>query len=345
MKIGHHNIDNNTKPFVIAEVAQAHDGSLGMAHSFIDAASKAGADAIKFQTHIATAESTIDEPFRINFSYQDKSRYDYWQRMEFTEEQWNELANHCKDRGIIFLSSPFSIKAVELLERLNIDAWKIGSGEFKSLEMLEEIIKTKKPILYSTGMSSWDEIDTAVKYFNTHNADFVLLQCTSMYPTPLNKIGINVIDEFKSKYNCLVGLSDHSGTIYPALLSLFKKVQIVELHVTFDKNLFGPDAKASLNFSELSQIIQARDHFFEIEKNPVDKDQLAIELQSTRELFNRSLAFLFSQKKGTVIKNEMLTTKKPGNGIDPKFKMQILGKTLQNDVRSDQLLSWEDIKK
>lgn len=326
-------------------MAQAHDGSLGMAHSFIDAASKAGADAIKFQTHIATAESTIDEPFRVHFSYQDKNRYDYWQRMEFTEEQWNGLVNHCKEQGIVFLSSPFSIKAVELLEKLNIDAWKIGSGEFKSLEMLEEIIKTKKPILYSTGMSSWNEIDTAVKYFKTHDADFVLLQCTSMYPTPLNKVGLNIIDEFRSKYDCLVGLSDHSGTIYPALLSLSKKVQILELHVTFDKYLFGPDAKASINFSELSQIIQARDHFSEIEKNPVDKDQLAVKLQSTRELFNRSLALVFSQKKGTVIKNEMLTTKKPGNGIDPKFKMNILGKTLQNDVCSNQLLSWDDIKK
>jgi len=164
--------------FLIAEVAQTHDGSLGLAHSFVDAAADAGADAIKFQTHIAAAESTVEEQFRVNFSYKDKTRYDYWKRMEFTEEEWRGLYEHARQRNIIFLSSPFSVEAVELLDRIGVSAWKIGSGELNNDLLFFAIAGTKKPILLSTGMSNWKEISGTVETIKDYKNPLALFQCT-----------------------------------------------------------------------------------------------------------------------------------------------------------------------
>src|SRR5437870_5935664 len=144
---------------IVGEVAQAHDGSLGIAHAFIDAIAAAGADAVKFQTHIAHAESTRAEPWRVRFSLQDESRYAYWRRMEFTEEQWLGLRRHALDRGLLFLSSPFSFEAVELLRRVGVAAWKVASGEAANAPMIDQMAATGLPVILSTGMSRLDEID------------------------------------------------------------------------------------------------------------------------------------------------------------------------------------------
>src|SRR5688500_1354690 len=146
--------DDRPTCLIIGEVAQAHDGSLGMAHAFIDAIAAAGADAVKFQTHIAAAESTLQEPWRVKFSRQDTTRHAYWKRMEFTEEQWVGLREHAHDRGLEFLSSPFSSEAVSLLARVGVAAWKIASGEVSNLALLEQIAATRLPVFLSSGMSS-----------------------------------------------------------------------------------------------------------------------------------------------------------------------------------------------
>src|SRR5882724_7822406 len=158
-----HSSGFGTPCLIVAEVAQGHDGSLGLAHAFIDAVANAGADAVKFQTHLAAAESTPGEPWRVKFSPQDKSRYDYWKRMEFTEEQWHGLKQHAHERSLQFLSSPFSLEAVDLLARVGVDAWKVASGEIANGSMLERMAATRLPVLLSTGMSPLTEIDEAVK--------------------------------------------------------------------------------------------------------------------------------------------------------------------------------------
>ncbi len=147
---------------IIGEVGLAHDGSLGLAHAFIDAIAAAGADAVKFQTHIAGAESTAAEPFRVKFSRQDASRFDYWQRVEFTFPQWREPAEHAAASGLMFLSSPFSIEAVELLEAVGMPAWKIASGEVSNMPLIDRIIATGAPIILSSGISGLAELDEAV---------------------------------------------------------------------------------------------------------------------------------------------------------------------------------------
>ena len=199
---------------VIGEVAQSHDGSLGMAHSFIDAIANAGADAIKFQTHIAQAESTPSEPWRVKFSKQDVSRFEYWDRMSFPEEQWQGLAQHAQERGLIFLSSPFSVEAIDLLIRVGMPAWKVASGEVANLQMLDRMSRTGMPVIFSSGMSPLQELDNSVAYVRERGVPVAVLQCTTAYPCPPEKIGLNMIPFFREHYDCPVGLSDHSSTIY-----------------------------------------------------------------------------------------------------------------------------------
>ena len=336
-------VGGGAKGYVIAEVGQAHDGSLGQAHAFLDVAADAGADAIKFQTHIADAESTLDEPFRVKFSRQDDTRYAYWQRMEFTEEGWSGLADHAKQRGIQFLSSAFSTRAVDLLDRLGMPAWKIGSGEYRSAELMAAMAKTGKPILLSTGMSTWAEIADGVAGIRKLGVAPALFQCTSRYPTPFNQVGLNVIDRLKAEHDCPVGLSDHSGSPLPALAALARGADMVETHVVFDRRMFGPDSPASLTFEELAQVTAARDAFAEMIANPVDKDTVAEELATMRGLFTKSVAPTRALAAGTVLTADMLTAKKPGTGIPSSELDGLVGRRLKADVAADRLLRREDL--
>ena len=342
--IGDRAVGNGAPALLIAEVGQAHDGSLGTAHAFIDASAHAGADAVKFQTHIAAQESTLDEEFRVKFSKQDATRYDYWQRMEFSPEQWAGLAGHAAEKGLIFLSSAFSVAAVELLHALGHPAWKIGSGEYKSTDLMAAMATTGRPILLSTGMSRRAEIAESVAGIRALGVDPALFQCTSRYPTPLDRVGLNVIDELRQAHNCPVGLSDHSGSPYPALAALARGVDMIEVHVTFDHRMFGPDVPASLTFEQFRQVAEARAAFAEMDANPVDKDAAADELETMRGLFTKSLAPSRDLAKGTVLTAEMLTAKKPGTGISATKLDEIVGRTLSRDVVPDRLLRPEDLQ-
>jgi N-acetylneuraminate synthase len=200
---------------VIGEVGQNHDGSLGLAHAFIDAIAAAGADAVKFQTHLAAAESTVDEPWRVRFSYQDATRRDYWKRMEFDEAQWRGLAAHAAERGLAFISSPFSVEAVDLLARVGV---------------------------------------SAVARLRDRQLPVTVLQTTSAYPCPPERVGLNLLEVFRRRFDCPVGLSDHSGTIYPGLAAATLGARAIEVHVTLSREMFGPDVSASITTAELRQL-------------------------------------------------------------------------------------------
>src|ERR1043166_1485927 len=214
LQISGHTVGQGYPCFVIAEIGQNHDGSLGMAHAYIDAVARTGAHAVKFQTHIADAESTQAEPFRVQFSYQDKTRYDYWRRMEFTAEEWRGLAEHAADSGLVFLSTAFSIEAVDLLDRLGMPAWKVASGEIENFPLLQRMARTGHPVLLSSGMTNWAAFDRAVACVRALDGKVGVFQCTTAYPCPPEKIGLNVLSELRARYACPVGLSDHSATIY-----------------------------------------------------------------------------------------------------------------------------------
>jgi N-acetylneuraminate synthase len=342
-EIGRRKVGDGAPGYLIAEVAQAHDGSLGTAHAFIDAAAKAGADAIKFQTHLAEAESTRDEPFRVPFSRQDSSRYEYWQRTAFSAEEWAGLAEHAGESGLAFLSSPFSIEAVELLRALDVPAWKVASGEVGSRSLLAAMCADRNPVLLSTGMSTLAEIDAAVATIQQADAPLAVLQCASRYPTPLEAVGLNVMADNRQRYGCPVGLSDHSGSVHPALAALAQGADIVEVHLTLSRDMFGPDVPVSLTVDELQTVAAARDAFHVMATHPVDKDAAADDLSEMRSMFGRSLALRNDLPAGTVIDAGMLTAKKPATGIPADALEAVVGRQLLQAVSADRLLTWEDI--
>ena len=319
---------------VVAEVAQAHDGSLGMAYAYIDAIAEAGADAVKFQTHFADHESSPDEPFRVKFSRQDATRYDYWKRLEFTPEQWQGLAEHCRERGILFLSSPFSIHAVEVLESCGVPAWKVASGEIGNGQLLDRMCATGKPILLSSGMSGWEELDRAVERIRRHGNDLAVLQCTTAYPCPPERIGLNVMGEMRERYETFVGLSDHSGTMWPAIAGAMLGMNVYEVHVTFHRASFGPDVQASLTIKELAQVIGGIRFTETMHDNPIDKSTAASSYDSLRSIFNQGLVAARDLPEGAVLGPDALTTRKPLRGIPASQYDAVLGRTLSVALRA-----------
>jgi N-acetylneuraminate synthase len=342
-KIGSRPVGFGHPPYLIAEVAQAHDGSLGFAHAFIDAAVEAGADAIKFQTHFSDEESTRDEQFRVKFSKQDASRFDYWKRMEFTDEQWAGLADHAREKKLAFISSAFSGRAVELLARLGMPAWKVASGEVLSPGFLQRLAATGKPVLLSSGMSPYGEIETAFQVLRDTGAPVAILQCTSRYPTELKDVGLNVIDELRRRFGCPVGLSDHSGQVYPALIAMARGANIIEAHITLDKRMFGPDVSSSLTVEEFCLLSRTRDAITTLDANPVDKDAMADEMTGMRELFQKSVAARTPLPAGTLLTRDMLTTKKPATGIPAGEIGRLVGRRLLRAVVPDRVLTWSDV--
>lgn len=327
---------------IIAEIGQAHEGSLGIAHSYIDALAITGVDVVKFQTHIAHAESSINETFRVKFSYEDATRYDYWKRMEFTAEQWAGLKQHCEDLGLEFVSSPFSMEAVDLLKKIGVKRFKIGSGEVQNYLMLEHIAKTGKDIWLSSGMSSEYEIEETLEILRPYGNNISLFQCTTEYPTQPKSWGLNVISDWKNKFRLPIGFSDHSGDIYACLAAATIGAELLELHVVFDKQMFGPDAKASLDLKQTKQLVEGVKQIILAQSNPVDKGDTE-KYAHNKLLFGKSLAARIDLSKGTEITQEVLETKKPGNiGILAKDYQNFIGKKINKYIERGQFLKEED---
>jgi len=329
--------------FIIAEIAQAHDGSLGILHSYIDALAKTGVDAVKFQTHLAEAESSEHEPFRVNFSYEDKTRYDYWERMGFTLEQWKEIKSHCDEVGVEFISSPFSQAAVDLLEEVGVKRYKIGSGEVNNLLMLEKISRTGKPIILSSGMSSFSELNESIEFLKKRNIKTSILQCTTAYPTAPKEWGFEVMDELKSQFNLETGFSDHSGDVYACLAAAARGAEILEFHAVFDKRMFGPDAPASMDIDEITFMVKGVRQIEESLAVKIDKNDNA-KFDTLKGIFEKSLAVNKNLKKGDVITFEDLEAKKPkGYGIDASKYEDVVGKELKTDIGKWDFLTKDDV--
>lgn len=334
----------NYNNYIIAEIGQAHDGSLGMLHSYIDALATTGINAVKFQMHIPEAESSEYEPFRVKFSYEDATRFDYWKRMSFTLAQWSEIKEHCDNVNLDFLCSPFSNLAVDWLEQLNVKQYKIGSGEVNNFLILEKIAKTGKPIILSSGMSSFEELDATINFLKQRNVDFSILQCTTSYPTLPEQFGLNVIQELKKRYNVKVGFSDHSARIETCIAATALGAEILEFHVVFDRLQFGPDAKSSLTINEIKDLVLGVRTIERALNNPIDKTSND-HFKELKQIFEKSLAINKSLPKGHVITFDDLEAKKPkGYGIDASKFKNVIGKKLTFDKNQWDFLNDEDIK-
>lgn len=332
-----------SSPYIIAEIGQAHEGSLGILHSYIDALAPAGVDAVKFQMHIAEAESSEHEPFRVQFSLEDKTRFDYWKRMGFSLEQWKGIKQHCDEGGLDFICSPFSNLAVDWLEEIGVERYKIGSGEVNNFLLLEKIAQTGKPLILSSGMSSYAELDQTVAFLKESKVSFSILQCTTAYPTQPEQFGLNLIQELKNRYGVPVGFSDHSAKMATCIAATALGADILEFHVVFDRQLFGPDSKSSLTIPETKDLVQAVRHIATALSHPVDKNNLET-FSSLKQIFEKSLAVNKDLPKNHVLTFDDLESKKPkGFGLDAARFQEIIGKKLNKDLKKWDFLNEEDI--
>ena len=325
--------------FIIAEIGQAHEGSIELAHSYIEALSKTEVNAVKFQVHIAEAESSIHEPFRVKMALQDKTRFDYWKRMEFTLQQWKELKKHCEEAGVEFLASPFSNAAVDLLEEVGVKRYKIGSGEVNNFLLLEKIARTEKPVILSSGMSSFEELDQTVDFLKKRKVEISILQCTTAYPTQPENYGLNVIGELKERSGVPVGYSDHSAKIETCIAAAALGAEILEFHAVFSRNSLGPDAGSSLEMEEITQLVNAVRNIETALQHPVDKSDNS-KFTGLKNIFEKSLAVNKALKAGHVLRFEDLEAKKPkGFGMEASRFEEVIGRRLNRDLKQ-----WEFLK-
>ena len=323
--------------YIIAEIAQAHDGSLGNALKFIEAAKNSGANAVKFQAHIASAESTSRDTFRVDIFPQDNSRFDYWKRMEFTSSDWNLINDQCIENEIDLIISPFSLEAINLIKGLSaLKYLKIGSGETTNYELIENCINTNIPIIISSGMSSWSELKDCSEFCKSKTNNFSFLQCTSKYPSDLQEIGLNNIELLKSQLGCYkTGLSDHSGDEDVGIAACVLGADILEVHICWSKSMFGPDTSSSLDLNQFKRLCSFRDKMTLL-RTPTNKDNMANDLSTMKKLFERSLVAKTDLIAGLKITEEHISYKKPAGGLTIKDKDKLIGKRLKKDLKRDQ---------
>jgi len=331
----------NSNIFIISEIGSVHDGSFGTALKLIELAAECGADIVKFQTHIAEAETLKDAPMPSFFK--GEPRYEYFERTSFSLKQWKELKAKCNEQGIEFLSSPFSIEAVELLEKVGVKRYKVPSGEVTNVPMLEVIAKTRKPVLLSSGMSTWKELDEAVKTIQEIQDDITILQCTSEYPCSYEDVGLNLMLEIKDRYNLPIGLSDHTLSNYAAFSAVTLGATVIEKHLTFSRKMYGSDAKHSLEPKEFKDLVQGIRAIETILSSKVDKDEIANRMGEMKDVFQKSIVSVVEIPKGTIITREMIGFKKPGTGIPASQINKILGKQSKRNIIINSLILNEDL--
>lgn len=324
---------------LIAEIGSVHDGSFGNACKLIEAAAECGADAVKFQTHIAEAETLPDAPAPSYFK--DEPRMDYFRRTGFTPEQWKKLSDCAVSAGVAFLSSPFSLEAVDLLEKTGMAAYKIPSGEVTNIPMLERIAQTGKPVLLSSGMSDWTELDAAVAVFKG-KAPVTVMQCSSVYPCPPEKVGLNVLREMAERYRSPVGYSDHTLGFAAPIAAAALGASVIEKHFTFSRLMYGSDAKHSMEPAEFKVLARSLRDVWAMNDNPVNKGDSS-SFQDMKRIFQKSVVTARALSAGTVIQKEHLAFKKPGDGIAAADYLKVVGKKLRADLPENRKIQWEDL--
>jgi N,N'-diacetyllegionaminate synthase len=319
---------------IIAEIGSVHDGSYGNALKLIELAKECGADFVKFQTHIAEAETLENAPSPSYFS--EESRYEYFSRTSFSLFEWSSLKKHADNIGIQFLSSPFSLQAVDLLEEIGVTGYKIPSGEITNIPLLEKIANCGKPVYLSSGMSNWLELDRAVSVF-IKKCDLTIMQCSSKYPCNNKSVGLNVVKEMSDRYGIPVGFSDHTLGMAASISAVALGAKVIEKHLTFSKLMYGSDAKHSMEPTEFKYLSSELKSAMEMIDNPIDKDDVS-EYQEMKNIFQKSIVATVSIQLGTVISLSHLAFKKPGTGIPASEYKTLIGKKLIVNCDKDDII-------
>lgn len=327
--------------FIIAEVGSVHDGSLGNALHLIDVAAECGVNAVKFQTHIAEAETLPNAPMPPYFK--GEPRFEYFKRTGFSLEQWKQLKQRCDECGVMFLSSPFSEEAVDLLERVGMSQYKIPSGEVTNLPMLEKIAQLNKPIILSSGMSSWSELDRAIETIRKYHNKLTVLQCATEYPCPYEQVGLNVMLEMRERYGLPVGFSDHTLTPYATFAAVTLGASVIERHFTFSRKMYGSDARHSLEPDEMADLVRGVRAIETMLANKVGKSDVS-RFQEMKSIFEKSLVAVVDIPIGTILKRNMIGIKKPGTGIPAARFNEFINKKVIRGVKPDSLLHEDDFE-
>ncbi len=330
------------KTFIIAEAGVNHNGSIKIARKMVDVAVEAGADAVKFQTF--KAENVVSR-FAAKAEYQEKttdadeSQFDMIKRLELNEDAHKELIDYCRDKGIIFLSTPFDLESIDILSNLGIEIFKIPSGEITNLPYLRKIGRLKKKVILSTGMADLEEIGNAINVlteYGTRKDDITVLHCNTEYPTPFEDVNLVAMLTIRDAFKVKIGYSDHTPGIEAPVAAVALGASVIEKHFTLDRKMEGPDHKASLDSDELKAMVRA---IRNIEKAIGD----GVKKPSTSELKNKpvvrkSIVAAKEIKKGETFTEDNITVKRPGTGINPMEWDRIIGKTANKDFAEDEFI-------
>ena len=324
---------------IIAEIGSVHDGSFGNAIKLIELGATLGVDAVKFQTHIPQEETLKSAPSPAYFS--SETRFEYFSRTGFEKSQWAELKACADDNDVAFISSPFSQLAVEWLVGIGVTSIKVASGEVTNLPMLETIRDSGLPVLLSSGMSDWEELDVAVELLQ--DAKITILQCSSSYPCAYEDVGLNVLAEMRERYGLPVGFSDHTETNYAAFAAVAQGAACVEKHLTFSRAMYGSDARLAAEPEQFRDLVSGIRAIATINASNVDKGDTSA-YKDMKQIFEKSIVARRDISAGEIISAEALAYKKPGDGLSASSFKEVLGKKARRAINQDDFVQLADIK-
>jgi N-acetylneuraminate synthase/N,N'-diacetyllegionaminate synthase len=343
IEIAGHRLGAGEPCFIIAEAGVNHNGSVDLAIELTEAAARAGADAVKFQTFIAESIITADAPkakYQKDATSPDESQLEMIKRLELSFAEFAKIKAHCDGTGIVFLSTPFDFQSVDVLSRLEVPAFKISSGDVTNHPLLEYVARENKPVILSTGMSNLGEVEAAAGVIrNTGNEQLVLLHCTTNYPAEPGDINLRAMHTMAEAFRVPVGYSDHTTGIDISIAAVALGACVIEKHFTLDRNLPGPDHRASLEPGELRDLIQAIRRvgaaLGDGKKVPADSEL------DTARVARRSLVAAENIYAGTEILREMIAAKRPGTGLSPTKLSLIVGRRALVDIAAGSMLTTE----
>ncbi|MCR5214378.1 MAG: N-acetylneuraminate synthase [Eubacterium sp.] len=326
--------------YIIAEAGVNHNGSEELAMKMIDIAKKCGADCIKFQTFKSenlTTSSADMADYQKNNTGKSDSQLNMLKKLELSYDEFKLLFEHCRKVGIDFLSTPFDLESARFLKNMGMKCWKIPSGEITNRPLLEYIGRQKQEVILSTGMSDIQEVKMALDVIRAGGTeDITLLHCTSQYPADYDTVNLNAMLTLKNTFGCKVGYSDHTKGLEVATAAAALGANVIEKHFTLDKNMEGPDHKASIEPEELRNLVNAVRHI-ELAMGDGEKKVFDVE-KKNRELVRKSIVAAVFIPKGTIIQADMLTTKRPGTGISPMRIKEVVGCVAERDYQIDDMI-------
>ncbi len=331
-----------SRVFVIAEAGVNHNGDIEIAKQLIDAASEAGADAVKFQTFQADSlvcRTAKKAEYQLETTDRTETQYDMLKKLELTPQMHRELIEHCLKKNIMFLSTPFDLESIKLLSELGMQIYKIPSGEITNLPYLREIAKQQKKIILSTGMSSMDEVKAAVNVLkNNGTEELTLLHCNTQYPTPISDVNLLAMVKMREETGLPVGYSDHTQGIEVPIAAAALGAEVIEKHFTLDRKMEGPDHKASLEPQELMQMVVG---IRKIESALGSKIKQVSESEMPNvAIVRKSIVAAANIKRGEKYTEKNLTTKRPATGISPMLWDEVIGKTADRDYKVDEIIGF-----